>query len=103
MKSTRNGGLLKGSLQVLHVHVLLVAPLSTRHMPQPGADQHKGGVSVRETPNDPGAAADLPVEPFNDIVGTDAGSVFTGKIEAGQRLLDPVFYLFGSLRQLHGA
>ena len=31
MKSTSDGGLLKGRLQVLHVHVLFVAPLSTSH------------------------------------------------------------------------
>ena len=36
--------------QVLHVHVFLVAPLGTRHVAEPGADQHQGGVAVRECP-----------------------------------------------------
>ena len=39
MKSASNRGILKGRLQVLHVHVLLVAPLSTGHMAQPGFDR----------------------------------------------------------------
>ena len=65
---------------MLHVHVLLVAPLGAGHMAQPGTDQHEGGVAVRETAYHPSAAADLPVQPFNDIISTDAGPVFAGKI-----------------------
>ena len=37
-KSASNGGVLQGDLQVLHVHVLLVAPLSTSYMTQSGTD-----------------------------------------------------------------
>ena len=37
-KSASNGGVLRGDLQVLHVHVLLVAPLSTSYMTQSGTD-----------------------------------------------------------------
>ena len=37
-KSASNGGVLRGDLQVLHVHVLLVAPLSTGYMTQSGTD-----------------------------------------------------------------
>ena len=59
MKSASNGGILNGSLQVLHVHVLLVAPLSTSHMAQPGTDQHQSRVAVREAANHPGTAANL--------------------------------------------
>ena len=36
-------------------------------MAQPGTDQHEGGVAVRETAYHPSAAADLPVQPFNDV------------------------------------
>ena len=68
MKSANNGGVLNGSLQVLHVHVLFVAPLGAGHMAQAGTDQHEGGVTIRESTNHTGAAADLPVEPLNDIV-----------------------------------
>lgn len=32
-------------------------------------------------------AANLPDEPFNDIVGTNSGPVFAGKIEVSKRLL----------------
>ena len=60
MKSASNGGVLKGSLQVLHVHVLLVTPLGAGHMTQSGADQYEGKVAVRETAHHANAAADLP-------------------------------------------
>ena len=79
MGSSSNRGILDSVLQVLHVHVLFVAPLCTDHITQPGTDQHEGGVSIWETPHHPGAAADLPVEPFNDIVGTDASPVLAGE------------------------
>ena len=37
-KSASNGGVLRGDLQMIHVHVLLVAPLSTSYMTQSGTD-----------------------------------------------------------------
>ena len=37
---------LHGELQVLHVHVLLVASLGDGHMAQPGTYQHQGKVAV---------------------------------------------------------
>ena len=97
MKSDGNGGILKGSLQVLHVHVLRVTPLGTGHMAQPSTDQHESRVDVRETANHTGAAADLAVQPFNDIVSTDTSPVFTWKIAVGQRFFNTVFYLPGGL------
>ena len=86
MKSASNGGILKGRLQVLYVHVLLVAPLGAGHMaqPEPGTDQHEGRVAVRETAHHTGAAANLPVQPLNDIVGADLCPVSAGKILIGQ-------------------
>ena len=103
MKSASNGGILNCSLQVLHIHVLLVAPLGTSHMAQPGTDQHKGRVAVREAAHHTGAAADLSVQPLNHIIGTDTGPVLTGKITLGQRFLNAILYLFSSFFQLHGA
>ena len=50
---------------MLHIHVLLVAPLGASHVAQPGADQHKGRVAVRESTHYPSAAADLSVESLN--------------------------------------
>lgn len=102
MKSASNGGVLNGSLQVLHVHVFLAAPLGARHMAKPCADQHQSRVTVRETTHHTGAAADLPVQPLNDIVGTDARPVFAGKIAVGKSLLNAILYLPGSLLQFHG-
>ena len=72
MKSAGNRGVVQSRLQVLHVHVFLVAPLGTCHMAQPRADQHQGGTSVRERPHHAGSAADLTVQPFDHIVGADA-------------------------------
>ena len=70
-------------------------------MAQPGTDQHQSRIAVRETANHTSAAADLPVESFNNVVGTDTGPVFTGKIAVSQRFLNAIFYLLGSLFQLH--
>ena len=88
---------------MLHVHVFLAAPLGARHMAKPRADQHQGRVAVRERPHYAGPAADFPVQPLDRVVGTDAGPVLAGKIAVGQRLLNAVLDLLGSLLQLHGA
>ena len=93
MKSASNECVLKGSLQVLHAHVLLVSPLGAGPMAQPGTDQHEGGVAVQETAHHMGTAADLPVAPFNDIVGTDVGPMFTEKIAVSQRFLNAILRL----------
>ena len=55
LKSAGNRGVVQSRLQVLHVHVFLVAPLGARHVAEPGADQHQGGVAVRERPHHAGA------------------------------------------------
>ena len=48
MRSAGNRGVVQSRLQVLHVHVFLVAPLGARHMAEPGADQHQSGVAIEE-------------------------------------------------------
>ena len=101
MKSAGNRGVVHGRLQVLHVHVFLVAPLGACHMAESRADQHQGGVPVRERPHHAGSAADLPVQPLDHIVGADARPVFAGEIAVGQRFLDAVLDLLGGLLQLH--
>ena len=70
---------------MLHIHVLLVAPLGARYMAEPGTDQHQSRIAIREAAHYSGAAADLPVEPFHDIVGADTSPVFAGKVAIGQR------------------
>ena len=96
MKSAGNRGVVQSRLQVLHVHVFLVAPLGTCHMAQPGADQHQGGISVRECPYHPRPSADLPVQPLDHVVGADTGPVFAWEIAVGQRLLNAVLDLLGA-------
>ena len=103
MKSAGNRGVVQSRLQVLHVHVFLAAPLGARHMAEPGADQHQGGVAVRERPCHSRPSADLPVQPLDHVVGTDARPMLAGEIAVGQRLLDAILDLLGSLLQLHGA
>lgn len=49
MRSASSRGILKNCLQVLHVHVFLVAPLGSDHVAQSGTDQHEGRVAVRES------------------------------------------------------
>ena len=72
-------------------------------MAQPRADQHQGGVPVRERPHHAGPPADLTVQPLNHVVGADARPVLAGKIAVGQRFLNAVLDLLGGLLQLHGA
>ena len=80
MKSAGNRGVVQSRLQMLHVHVFLAAPLGARHMAEPCADQHQGGVTVRKCPYHPRPSADLPVQPLDHVVGTDARPVLAGKI-----------------------
>ena len=103
MKSAGNRGVVQSRLQVLHVHVFLVAPLGARHMAEPRADQHQGGVAVRERSHHAGSAADLPVQPLDHIVGTNACPMLAGKIAVSQSFLNAVLDLLGSLLQFHGA
>ena len=103
MKSAGNGDVVQSRLQVLHVHVFLVAPLGARHMAEPGADQHQGGVAIGERPHHTGASADLTVQPLDHIVGADARPMLAGEVTVGQRLLNAVLDLLGGLLQLHGA
>lgn len=51
MKSISDGGVLKGYVQALHIHVLLEG----HYMAQPGTDQHEGGVAVQEIAHHTGA------------------------------------------------
>ena len=103
MKSAGNRGVVQSRLQVLHVHVFLAAPLGARHVAEPGADQHQGGVAVRERPHHAGSAADLTVQPLNHVVGTDARPMLAGEVTVGQCLLNAVLDLLGGLLQFHSA
>ena len=94
---------LLNDLQVLHIYVFLAALLGARHVAQPRADQHQGGVPIRKCPHHAGPAADLAVQPLDRVVGADARPVLAGKIAVGRRLLNAVLDLFGGLLQLHGA
>ena len=93
MKSAGNDGVVQRRLQVLHVHIFLVAPQRARYMAKPGADQHQSRVAVRERSHHAGSAADLPVQPLDHVVGADARPVLAGKIVVGQRLLNAVLDL----------
>ena len=103
MKSTGNRGVVQSRLQVLHVHVFLVAPLGARYMAKAGTDQHQGGVAVRERPYHSRPSADLTVQPLDHVVGTDARPMLAGEVTVGQCLLNAVLDLLGGLLQLHGA
>lgn len=59
MRSASDGGIRNGNLQMLHIHLLLAAPLYAGYMAEPGTDQHEDRVAVRETAHHT-AAADLP-------------------------------------------
>ena len=86
MTSAGNRDVIQSRLQVLHVHVFLAAPLGARHVAKSGADQHQGGVAVRECPHHPRPSADLTVQPLDHIVCTDVCPMLAGKITVSQRL-----------------
>ena len=65
---------------MLHVHLLLVAPLGARYVAHPCTDQHQGGVPIRECPHHAGSAADLPVQALDHIVGADTCPMLAGKV-----------------------
>ena len=90
MKSAGNGGVVQSCLQMLHVHVFLAAPLGARRVAESGADQHQGRAPVRERPQHARPPTDLPVQPLDHVVGTDARPVLAGKVTIGQCLLDAV-------------
>ncbi len=54
-----------------------------------------------KVPTCPRLAADLPVEPLNDIVGTDPSPVLGREITVSQCLLNAVLHILGSLFQFH--
>ena len=58
-ESLCNRGIAQSYLQVLHVHVFLVAPLSACDMAQAGADEHQGGVAIGEGTHDPGGQSQI--------------------------------------------
>ena len=72
-------------------------------MAKPGTDQYQGELPSGERSHHAGSAADLTVQPLDHVVGTDARPMLAGKIAVGQRFLDTVLDLLGSLLPLHGA
>ena len=100
MKSAGKGSVVQ-RLQMLHVHVLLVAPLRPCNVPQPGAEQHQRRVPVRETAHHARPAPDLTVQPFNGVVGADSRPVLRREVAVGQRFLNAVLHLLGGFLELH--
>ena len=101
MKSAVNRDVVQSRLQMLHIHVLRVAPLGSSHVAKPRADQHQRRVPIGDRSRRTRPAADLTVQPLDRIAGADTRPVLAGKITAGQRLLDAVLDLLGSFLQLH--
>ena len=87
---------------MLPVHVLFVAPVGAGHIAQPGTDQYESRIAIWKTARHTGTAAALPVQPFNNITGTDASPVFTGKVTVGQRFFNAVLHLPGGFFQFQG-
>ena len=92
MKSAGNEGVFHGYLQMLHVHVLLVAPLSACYMAQPRTDQHQSRVPIGERSYHASPAADLTVQPFNHVVGTDESPMLAWKVAVGQRFFNAILH-----------
>lgn len=96
-KAANNGGVLRGSLQALPVHVPLAAPSGAGRMAQPGADRQEGGVATRETAHRPGTA-DLPASRIYFSIG-----IFNSSISPSDKR-DSIlsYYRFGGGKQDQG-
>ena len=66
-------------------------------------DQYQSDVAVRERPLHAVPASDLPVQLFEYVIGADTDPMLAGKIAVGQRFLNAVLDLLGTLLQLHDA
>ena len=67
-------------VEFFDIHILPGAPLSGGNMPQPGADQHQSGITIRKAPDHSGSPPDLAIDPLKRIVGPQLGPVLGGKI-----------------------
>ena len=99
MKSAGNEGVFHGYLQMLHVHVLLVAPLSACYMAQPRTDQHQSRVPIRERPHHASPATDLTVQPFDHIVCADTRPMLAWEVAVGQYLRNLLYLITLSVQQ----
>ena len=60
------------------------------------AQTNKGRVAVLKTAHHPRIPSYFPIQPLNDVIGTDASPVvLTGEIAVSQRLLNAIFHLLG--------
>ena len=73
---------------MLHVHILFVAPLCAGNVPEAGTDKHQRRVAVRKTTDDPCTSADLPVQPFDDVVRPNPRPVLRWKVAVSQCLIN---------------
>lgn len=64
---------------------------------QSHTDQYEGGIAIRETAHHTGTVADLPVQPFNNIISVDVSPVFGGKITISNSLLNSILYFLSDL------
>jgi hypothetical protein len=62
--------------QPIHLQIAFGAPLSSCDMSQASRNQHQGTLAVRERTNDSGAPPDLPQQPLQWVVGSQAAPVF---------------------------
>ena len=86
---------------MLHVHILFVAPLRTGNMSEAGTNEHQRRVAIRKATDNPCTSANLPVQPFDDVVRSNPRPVLRWEFAVSQRLINAVFNLLRSLFQLH--
>jgi hypothetical protein len=48
-------------VQMLHVHIFLVAPLRASNMTKAGTHQHQSRIAIRECPDNSGSATNFPI------------------------------------------
>ena len=68
MGSAGDRGIIRSCLQMLHVHVLLIAERSACHMAEFGIDQHQSRVPIWECLYHAGSGVRLTIQPYNRVV-----------------------------------
>jgi len=87
--------------QSIHLQIAFGSPSSRGDVSQTGRHQHQWRVAVRKRSHDARSSANLPVEPFQRVVGADAPPVFRRHGVITQRLINTGFDDLRSLAQPH--
>ena len=73
------------SCQSEHIQIAACGPWVAGDVANSDGDEHQGALAVGKVVYDAGATSNLPVQPFNHVVGVDPSTV----LDRGSSLMDP--------------